>query len=634
MGEHIVKDSSSNEERMQFINHLLDDVEALEYMLENDMFESGIERIGAEQEFCLVDKDMTPSINALEVLDELKDPYFTTELAKYNLELNLPPIELKDNCFSDTENFLLKKMAKAKDVASRFGSSIITTGILPTISYEEISRKYMTPFDRYNLLGKIIKEARGEDFTLHLQGVDELNMKHDCIMLEACNTSYQIHLQIEPSEFVDKYNWAQAISGPVLSAVSNSPLLLGNELWRETRIALFQQSIDLRTTTRMPRKRQPRVSFGNGWIKKSVAEVYKDDISRYTLLITTPIEEFSTELLKKGDIPELDALRLHNGTVYKWNRPCYGVGNGKPHLRIENRYIPSGPTVRDEIANTAFWIGLMKAMPEKYKDIWKVMDFKQAKGNFLKAAKFGLETEFEIFDSILPARDLILENLLPMAEEGLRKVNISTKDIDRYLGVIERRIMNNQTGSQWIIKNYRNARKKIDKDSTLKLITLNMMENGYNNIPVAEWKDVDISRKYEIQNKFEKVSQVMTTDLFVVRETDMVQLVLKIMEWRHFNRMPVEGPKGQLIGLLTHSRLKRLIEEDASVKEKLVGDVMIKDVKTADPDEKLQYAVDKMKKYKVGCLPVVRDNTLIGIITETDIIKIITENDSWTEGGN
>jgi predicted transcriptional regulator len=320
--------------------------------------------------------------------------------------------------------------------------------------------------------------------------------------------------------------------------------------------------------------------------------------------------------------------------VYKWNRPCYGISDGKPHLRIENRYIPSGPSIRDEIANTAFWIGLMKAMPDKYKDIWNVMDFKQAKGNFLKAAKFGLETEFEIFDKILPARDLILENLLPMAEDGLRKANISQLDIDKYLGVIEKRIMYNQTGSQWVIRNYRDARKKIDKDSTLKLLTLNMVENGMNNNPIYKWKELDVNRKIEIQNKFEKVSQVMTRDLFVVRETDMVQLVLKIMEWREFSRMPVEGPKGQLIGLLTRSHLLKRIENDPTVKSKLVKDVMIKNVITAEPDDSLGKAIEKMKLHKVGCLPVISRRILIGIITETDIIKIVTENDNWSDGGN
>ena len=634
MGKYTVKEELNNKEKVKFINHLLDDVSALDYMLEHDMFEKGIERIGAEQEFCLVKNDMTPSDKALDILKELNDPFFTTELAKYNLELNLPPLELKGYCFSEMEAFLMEKMHKSYEAAQKFNNSVVLTGILPTISLEEISNKYMTPYDRYNVLGRIIKNARGEDFELHLHGVDELNMKHDCIMLEACNTSFQIHLQVEPKEFVAKYNWAQAISGPMLSAASNSPLLLGNELWRETRIALFQQSIDLRATTRMPSRRQPRVSFGTRWIKNSVTEIYKDDISRYTLLISMPIEESSLDLLKKGEIPSLDALRLHNGTVYKWNRPCYGISNGKPHLRIENRYIPSGPTIRDEMANSIFWIGLMKGMPDKYKEIWNVMDFRQAKGNFLKAAKFGLETEFEIFDKILPARDLILENLLPMAEEGLRKVAISQADIDTYLGVIERRIMYNQTGSQWIIRNFRSTERKIDKDSTLKLLTLNMLRNGYKNLPVCEWKEVDPKQKFEIQNKFEKVSQVMSTDLFVVRETDMVQLVLKIMEWRNINRMPVEGSKGQLIGLLTRSHIKKLIAKDPLIRESFVRDAMIKKVIVASPDDKLSDAIDKMKLNQVGCLPVVRRKVLVGIITETDLIKIATENDTWNDGSD
>jgi predicted transcriptional regulator len=632
MPKPTISAGATNNDKVKFINHLLDDVSALEYMLENNMFETGIERIGAEQEFCLVKNDMTPSNKAIDILNSLNDPYFTTELAKYNLELNLPPLELKGDCFSEMEKFLLNKMDNAYEVAKKHGNSLVLTGILPTISHEEITSKFMTPLNRYTTLGKIIKEARGSDFELHLEGVDELNMKHNSIMLEACNTSFQVHLQIEPKEFVEKYNWALAISGPVLSAVANSPLLLGNELWRETRIAVFQQSIDVRATTRMPIKRQSRVSFGTGWIKKSVAEIYKDDISRYTLLITNPIEESSLELLKRGEVPKLEALRLHNGTVYKWNRPCYGISNGKPHLRIENRYIPSGPSVRDEMANSVFWIGLMKGMPEKYKEIWKVMDFKQAKGNFIKAAKFGLETEFEIFDKILPARDLILENLLPMAEAGLKKAGVSQSDIDTYLGVIEKRIIYNQTGSQWIIRNFRKTRKLIDKDSTLKLLTLNMMRNGYENIPVCDWKEIDSRQKIEIQNKFEKVSQVMSTDLFVVRETDMVQLVLKIMEWRNINRMPVEGIKGQLVGLLTMSHIKKCIEKDPSVKNSSVKEVMIKDVFVIGPDDKLINAIDIMNEKQVGCLPVLRKKTLIGIITETDLMKIMTENDSLNNG--
>jgi len=631
MGEAKIKILSSEHDRVEFVEHLLNDLKSFEYMLANNMFESGISRIGVEQEFCLVNNEYSPSKNALKILKLLNDKSFTTELALYNLELNAEPLKFENSCFRKLENTLIEKMEKARNAAQTLGDKIVITGILPTISYNEINQEYMTPFKRYKILGEIIKNARGSDFELHLMGVDELNMKHDCIMLEACNTSFQIHLQIEPDDFVDQYNWASAIAGPVLSAVTNSPMLLGNELWYETRIALFQQSIDLRKTTRMPRKRQPRVSFGNNWVKKSVADIFKDDISRYTLLITSDFEEYSWETLKKGEIPDLTALRLHNGTVYKWNRPCFGTTNGKPHLRIENRYIPSGPTIKDEVANAVFWIGLMTAMPDKYRNIWEVMNFKEAKSNFLKAARFGLETDFEIFGSITPARRLITDNLIPMAADGLRKKGIDEKDIYEYLGIIEERVEKNKTGSKWIIQNYRNLKKEISKDEALKLLAMKMTEMQKKNVPISRWDDVQAKDKDKIINCFEHVGQVMKVDLFVVHENDIVELVIKIMEWRNFSRMPVEGQKGELLGLLTRSRIERLIEEDESVKEKLVREVMIKNVIVAEPEDTLHDTINRMKRFKVGCLPVVKRNELIGIITETDIIKILKQKGNLDE---
>lgn len=631
MGEAKIKILSNDKDRVEFVNHLLDDISAMEYMLKNNMYESGIQRIGTEQEFCLVDDEFCATKKALEVLEELDDSSFTTELALYNLELNSEPLIFKGDCFSKLEESIVQKMKKVRKVAKNNDADIVTTGILPTVSYKEINDEYMTPFDRYKILGQIIRNARGPDFELHLLGVDELNMKHDCIMIEACNTSFQVHLQIEPKDFVDQYNWASAIAGPVLSVVTNSPLMLGNELWSETRLALFRQSIDLRKITRMPRKRHPRVSFGTDWIKESVAEIFKDDISRYTLLITSDLEEWSLEEVKKGNIPDLTALRIHNGTVYKWNRPCFGVTNGKPHLRIENRYIPSGPSIKDEVANGVFWIGLMKAMPDKYRNIWEVMDFKQARSNFLKAARFGLESEFEIFDEILPARRLILENLLPLAKSGLEKAGIDHKDIDHYLGIIEARVKKNQTGSQWTVRNYRELKKDLSKDESLKMITMKMVELGGKNIPVSKWKNIDLREKEKVVNSFELVSQVMSTDLMVVREDDIVELVIKIMEWRKISRIPVEGLKGNLIGLLTRSRIERLIEEDESIKYKLVKEVMIKNVIVAEPNDKLDESIKRMKRFKVGCLPVVQRNELIGIITETDVINVLEKKGNIDE---
>ena len=207
-------------------------------------------------------------------------------------------------------------------------------------------------------------------------------------------------------EMVDKYNWAQAIAGPVLSISANSPLLLGRELWSETRIALFQQSVDLRNRSYLLREQKPRVSFGSNWIKDSVIELYQDDIVRYTPLLTTDFKEDAVAKLNRGEIPKLEAIGVHNGTIYRWNRLCYGQTNGIPHLRIENRYIPSGPSVKDEVANAMFWVGLMEGMPDKYKKLDKLIPFNEVKGNFVNAARTGINTFFNWF------KILFIETLL------------------------------------------------------------------------------------------------------------------------------------------------------------------------------------------------------------------------------
>ena len=285
MGDHIVGSTSKQDLRSSFITHLLNDVDALEYMLKNNMFETGITRIGSEQEFCLVNQNWRPSQLAEDILARIDDPHFTTELARYNLEINLDPIELKERCFSIVEQRLHAHLEKAKKVADQFDSKIILTGILPTISKKELELDFMTGSPRYAELNRMMRELRGGDFEMRLRGVDELSVRHDSVLFEACNTSFQIHLQIDPDEFSEHYNWSQAISGPILSVCNNSPLLLGRELWSETRIALFQQSIDTRNSSYSLRDQQGRVTFGNSWGSGSIADLYKNDIAQFKILL-------------------------------------------------------------------------------------------------------------------------------------------------------------------------------------------------------------------------------------------------------------------------------------------------------------------------------------------------------------
>lgn len=283
MGVQKMSIARDPETRKLFLKHLLHDVEAIDQMLQNNQIETGINRIGAEQEFCLVDKYFKPSLNALEILEKVDDEHFTPELARYNLEINLDPLELRGDCFSRMQSQLRDLLNKAEDAANSLNEKIILTGILPTIDFRAVQMEYMTPKPRYEALADIVSELRGDDFELNITGVDELILRHNNILFEACNTSFQCHYQVEPEKFTDMYNWAQMLSGPVLSVACNSPLLIGKQLWSETRIPLFQQSIDTRGKGYHLREREQRVTFGNRWIK-NVSDVYRNDIARHTLL--------------------------------------------------------------------------------------------------------------------------------------------------------------------------------------------------------------------------------------------------------------------------------------------------------------------------------------------------------------
>ncbi|MCC5942176.1 MAG: CBS domain-containing protein [Balneolaceae bacterium] len=617
MGQQKLSIAKDPESRKKFLLHLLHDVEAIEKMLEDGQFESGISRIGAEQEFCLVDKHFRPSLNSLQVLEKISDPHFTPELARYNLEINLDPLKFSDDCFSVMETSLRNLLNKAELAAGSFEEKIVLTGILPTIDYRAVQMEYMTPKQRYEALANIIAELRGEDFELNITGVDELILKHHNILFEACNTSFQCHLQIEPDEFPDMYNWAQMLSGPVLSVAANSPLLIGKQLWAETRIPLFQQSIDTRGKGYHLRERAQRVTFGNRWIE-NVGDVYKNDIARHTLLFMTDIKKDSLDVLKEGKIPNLRALQLHNGTIYKWNRPCYGVTNGVPHLRIENRYLPSGPTVDDEIANLALWCGLMSSMPDKFRGNWSNMPFEEAKENFHKAAMWGIQSGMVWDGRLTSARNLILDQLLPMAQEGLESKNINSGDIDKYLSIIEQRAARHATGSRWIVNSYRKLKKELARDEAAIALTVIMHNRRLSGSPVHEWEPATLEEAEKLELHYEFVSNVMTTDLITVNENDLAYLVLKIMDWRNIRHLPVEDSRGYLKGIITKKRLVQYLSDPKKKDLATAGDVMEKDPVTIGPNEDIKFAMLLMLDKGVSSLPVVEHGELIGIITDKD----------------
>jgi CBS domain-containing protein len=622
VGSQSVKAITTLKQRKKFISHLLNDIKALRIMAENDIFEKGIQRIGVEQELCIINKNYRPSLNALQILKEINDPHFTTELALFNLEINLDPLELNGNCFSTLKKNLDDLIKKADLAANNFDDDkILLTGILPTLMKKDLVFKNMTPFDRYKIINDVLKNLRGDDFKLRIRGVDELIINHESILFEACNCSFQVHLQIDLDEIVDKYNWSQAIAGPMLSIMANSPLLMGRELWSETRIALFQQSVDMRNTSYLLREQKPRVTFGSFWLKESFLELFTDDISRYLPIVTDDFKEDSLEVLSKGKIPKLEALNLHNGTLYKWNRLCYGISNNEPHIRIENRYIPSGPSIKDEIANALFWVGVMQGMPDQYKNIWKLMAFNDARGNFINAARTGINTYFNWFGEGISAKKLLKEVFLPLAYKGLKKSNIDNKDIKYYLNIIEKRISKNTNGSKWIIRSKRNLRKSVSRYEACILLTYNSYKNQKKNIPVHEWEVASINNK-NISHKKDKIYKIMTTEIFVVNENDLVELVEKIMDWKRIHHIPVVNKKNKITGIITRSNLDLHTADQVKNNLIIAKEIMVKKIITVTPETYISEAKKIMIANRIGCLPIIDNDELIGIFTKSDLDKL------------
>jgi CBS domain-containing protein/gamma-glutamylcysteine synthetase len=626
MGEINVKSVVKQKDLNEFTKLLLQDVKALDRMLKEGYIEDSKSKIGAEQEICLIDKHFKPAPLVMDILDKLDKDFFTTELAKFNIEANLTPHFFERDCFSKLESEILSLLKSLRQEATALGADFVITGILPTIRKFDLGLDNLTPLKRYNALVASLNRLRGKVYELRVRGIDELLIKHDSAMLEACNTSFQVHLQVNPADFVKQYNNAQVLTAPVLALASNSPMLFGKRLWRETRVALFQQSIDTRITGEHLRDRSPRVIFGTKWLENSILELYKEDIMRFRIMLMTGHEDDAMKCLDNGKIPRLRALTIHNSTVYRWNRPCYGIGDdGKPHLRIENRALPAGPTVIDEVANAAFWLGLISSFDDEYKDITKLMDFDDAKSNFFAAAREGMETELSWVNGLkISVSELIKKELLPLAKQGLSKRNILKKDMDRYLSIIEERNETRQNGSTWILNSFSKLSKEANREEISIAITSAMVSNQRKEKPIHTWKLAGLDDIGDWQPTHMIVEEFMDTDLFTVHQDDIVELVADMMDWQKLRYILVEDGRGKLTGLVSSGLLLRHFrnKDKGNAKATNVKDIMVKDPKYIGPDASIKIAMEMMKSNHIGCLPVIKNEKLVGVITEMNFRRI------------
>ena len=614
----------SKKTNLNFINNLTNDIEILEKLISNNILES-FDRIGAEQEFCIVDNNFRANPINKKLLNELKSNDFVTEIAKFNMELNIKPIDIDKNCLNQLHKVLLNKMKLASSKAKKLDSGIIMTGILPTVRKYDLRFENITNNKRYFDLCDAINTIRGDYYKLRIRGLDELVFQHDSPLVEGCNTGYQFHLQIGPKDFKKMYNISQLIAAPVLAISTNSPMLFGKRLWNETRIAVFQQSTDTRIIGNYHPETLPRVTFGNEWINKSIIEIFKEDIIRYKILLKK-----LTQSKENNKIPNMKALSLHNSTVYRWNRPCYGIYKGKPSLRIEARMFPAGPTIIDQVANSSFWLGLMNFY--KYnlsEDISKLMDFKDARSNFYASAQQGIDSTFKwINGERIGARKLILNELIPKAAIGLARLKINAEDIDKYLNIIKERTISRQTGSRWIIDSFDELSKKVSVQNSLSSITSDIIEHQNSDIPVHKWP---ISKETTVINNPSSLlaEECMDRYIYSVYENEPINLALKINEWKKHDYIVVVNRQGEITGEITE---KELIQAKKQ-KLNLVKDIMNKNVIYIQPDTKISKALKIINENNLKMLPVCENKLFIGMLQKELLIKyeLVKKNDDKVE---
>ena len=629
MGDKKVTRDYDDEQMRAFTLSVLNDLQALEQMLKSGMFEENVRRIGAEQEMFLVDSAYRPAPLALDVIGKAKDGRLTTEIGLFNLEANLTPLEFSGNCFRAMEDELNEVLGVVRKAAAGFGGGVVLAGILPTIQKSDLTSANLTPHPRYYEIDRIVTELHGENRVIHIKGLDELQLTLQDTFIEFCNTSFQVHLQVGAKDFVRYYNWAQAIAGPVLASAVNSPILLGHRLWHETRLAVFRQSTDTRSLTHKQRNQKPRVNFGDRWVEDSIIEVLHEDAIRFRILLTQAIEENSLQVLAAGGIPKLAAWRLHNGTIWRWNRPCYGVVNGKPGLRIEARFLPAGPTIVDEMANAAFFLGLMTELPEEFGDIRDHMTFDDARTNFYNAARYGLKGQIRGLDGqSRRVSRIILEELLPRARKGLTRAGVDEADSERLLDIIQERVSQEKSGAQWMLDSYCEMDKRAKPNVRLRSLTAAMKahQEGSDD-PMHTWKLAEIPADSQWIDSYKTVEQFMAVDLFTVRPADVLDLAASLMHWRHVRHVPVEDDAGRLIGIVSHRDLIELMAAGKCGNSTgiTVKDVMRTDIVTVTPETPTLDALELMRDKNIGCLPVVQNERLVGIITAHDFLTVSTK---------
>lgn len=488
MGKEVTPLGFSRDDRTRYRLKVRRCLDVFALMLDAFGFDTERPMTGLELELDLIDADAEPAMRNAEVLANLADRTFQAELGQFNLELNARPRLIAGDGFADYERDLADSLGRAEDRAQKADCTLLMIGILPTLTPAHTVLENLSPNPRYRLLNEQIVAARGEDITLDVRGVERLQATTETIGPEAAGTSVQCHLQVAPETFANYWNASQAIAAVQVAIGANSPYLFGRRLWDETRIALFEQSTDTRPDELKAQGVRPRAWFGERWIA-SIFDLFEENVRYFPPLLPICEDEDPVEVLHAGGVPRLGELRLHNGTIYRWNRPIYDVMNGRPHLRVENRVLPSGPTIVDMLANAAFYFGLTRTLAEEDRPIWSQLTFAAAEENLRAAARRGIAATIQ-----WPRRgevqvtDLVLERLLPKAYEGLDRYGVDGALRDRLLGIVEQRCLAGRNGATWQVGTVEaEERRGLERPAALRAMLQRYAANQRANQPAHTW---------------------------------------------------------------------------------------------------------------------------------------------------
>jgi gamma-glutamyl:cysteine ligase YbdK (ATP-grasp superfamily) len=488
MGREIQAIKITGEDRRTYRAKLARSLDVFARMLHERMFTSEPALVGQEIELNLVDSVGAPSMRNADVLAAIADPAWATEVGQFNLEINVPPRQLEGDAVADLEQEIRASLNAGDATARDLGCRLVMIGILPTLRKSDVDEGTLSASERFRVLNEQIFAARGEDMRIEIDGAEQLLTHSGSITPEAACTSVQLHVQVTPDAFASYWNAAQAIAGVQVALAANSPFLFGKQLWHETRITLFEQATDTRPDELKRQGVRPRVWFGERWIT-SVFDLFEENIQYFPALLPICEDEDPLASLERGTCPQLAEMSLHNGTIYRWNRPVYAAVDGTPHLRVENRVLPGGTSVADVMANAAFYYGLVRVLAESERPVWTQMSFATAAENLHAAAKQGLGAHL-YWPGLgeAPAAELVLRRLLPLAHDGLGRWGVSPVHIDRLLGIIEQRCLTGQTGAAWQIAAVSALSERgATRQDALRQMTQRYIEHMHTNEPVHAW---------------------------------------------------------------------------------------------------------------------------------------------------